>query len=369
MINILHLSETSEPGGSEIVLAYIAKNLNPEEYHSHVCLLEQGWLSRRIQELGIDLSIIENRRSYDPVFLAKMVSLIKREKIHLVHAHDFMMNVYGAVAAKIASVPMIATIHGKGYFTLKKSRILAYRLAVSLCSRMTAVSEDLKEYLRKELKLAGTKKIMILYNGIDLDRFTVKNSGSNMRADLGISPDAPVAGTVGSLFEVKGIPYLLRAVKKVVSYFPDFKLLIAGEGNQEPFLKQETAALGLKDNVIFLGLRDDIPAVLNIIDVYVCSSLSEGLSIAILEAMAMEKPVVATKVGGNPELIVPGENGYLIPSEDPEPIAEKIIVLLKDKSLREKMGKAGRKMVEEKFSLKAMIDNYQNLYRKLLNER
>lgn len=366
MKNILHLTETSEPGGSETVLAYIAKNLDSRYYRSLVCLISEGWLSDHLKKIGVDYLVIKNKRALDPIFLAKLVGLIKREKIDLVHAHEFLMNVYGSVAAKIASVPMIGTIHGKGYFTDKKSRILAYKLAMLLCSQMIAVSEDLRKYFTKELKLTNTSKIVTIYNGIDLNKYTVNNSHRNIHNKPGISPNTLIAGIVGSLFVVKGIPYLLEAIKKVITYFPNFRLLIVGEGDQESILKKKVVSLGLQNIVNFLGFRNDIPEVLNLFDIYICSSSSEGLSLSILEAMAMEKPVIATEVGGNPELIVHGKNGYLVPPRDPEKLAEKILVLLKNKNLREQMGKMGRKIVEEKFSIKAMIDNYQNLYKKLL---
>jgi glycosyltransferase involved in cell wall biosynthesis len=366
MKSILHLTETSEPGGSETVLAHIAKNLDPNRYRSLVCLLNKGWLSDHLRKIGVDYVVIENKRPFDPVFLTELVSLIKHKKINLIHAHEFAMNVYGSVASRIALVPMIGTIHGKGYFTDKQRRAFVYKLALGLCSQVVAVSEDLKRYITIVLKI-NPKRILTIYNGINLNEYPITNSPMEIRNQLSIPPGTVVAGTVGSLFEVKGLPYLLEAAKKIITCFPDFKLLIAGEGNQEAALNEEIIALKLQETVKFLGFRDDVPKLLNLFDIYVCSSISEGLSLSILEAMAAGKPVVATAVGGNPELIIHGQNGFLVPSKDPEALAQKVLVLLKDKNLRESMGKKGRVIVEKKFSLKKMIENYQNLYEKLLS--
>ncbi len=366
MKNILHLSETSEPGGSETILVNISKNIDTNEYRSHVCLLEEGWLSNQVQDIGINLSVIENKRSYDPIFLAKLISLIRQEKVDLIHAHEFMMNVYGSVAAKITSIPMIGTIHGKGYFTNKKSRILAYKLAISLCSQMIAVSENLRKYIIKELKLKDASKIVTMYNGIDLKKYSVKNTYCNIRNELGISSNTLIVGIVGSLFTVKGVSYLLEAVKEVVTCFPNFRLLIVGEGDQESTLKNKVISLGLQNIVDFLGFRNDIPEVLSLFDIYICSSLSEGLPLSVVEAMAASKPVVATNVGGLPEIVIDNETGYLVEPRNSAALAEKISILLQNKSLREQMGIRGRKITEEKFSLKTMIDNYQNLYKKLI---
>jgi len=362
---ILHLSETSEPGGSETVLAYIAKNLDSGRYDSLVCLLSEGWLTGYLRQLGVRYEIIENRLSYDPLFLIKLVRLIKREKVALVHAHEFMMNVYGSVAARLAGTPMIGTIHGKVYFTEKRSRIAAYKLAVAASSRIIAVSEDLKKYFMENIGLKTDRKILTLYNGIDVDRYKPSAKSDALRSQLGIPADAILAGTVGSLFKVKAFDQLVRAAEINHESNPRFRLLIAGEGTEESNLGKLIDDLGLRDIVILTGFRKDVPDLLNLFDLYVCSSLSEGLSLSILEAMAAGRPIVATKVGGNPELIADGDNGYLVPSGNPGALAEKMRILIDSEPKRIAMGQRNRRIAEEKFSLKKMINNYQNLYEEL----
>jgi glycosyltransferase involved in cell wall biosynthesis len=315
--------------------------------------------------LGVRYTIIENRRAYDPVFLAKLIRLIKSERVDFVHAHEFMMNVYGSVAARLAGIPMIGTIHGKVYFTEKRSRIAAYKLAVAMSSRIIAVSEDLKRHFVENVGLKNQKKILTVYNGIDIERYKPSESTEELRGRLGIAPGAVVIGTVGSLFKVKAFDNLIKAAGRLRESASEFRLLIAGEGNERENLRRLIDEMNLPDTVSLLGFRDDIPELLNLFDIYVCSSHSEGLSLSILEAMASARPVVGTRVGGNPELIADGDNGFLAPAANSEALAEKIGILIDSKELRGKMGARSREIVEKKFSLTAMIATYQNLYEEL----
>lgn len=366
MRKVLHLIETSEPGGAETVLAYIASNLDPASYRSLVCVLEEGWLTDHLQTLGLPYVVIENRWSYDPVFLYELVKLIRREKISLMHSHEFMMTVYGSVASKLTGVPLIGTVHGKVYYPEKRRRILAFRFAVSLCAKMIAVSDDLRQYLVDTLNF-NPRKVMTLRNGIDLTRYTASSSRDESRRQFSIPPDALVAGTAGSLFKVKGLEYLLEAARELSNLYPNFQLIIAGEGDQKEALEERAKELDLGNIVRFLGFCKDIPNLLDAIDVYVCSSLSEGLSLSILEAMAVSRPVVATDVGGNREIVVPDDSGFLVPPCDTSSLVGRIAELFDSSELRERFGRRGREIVEERFSLEKMVRNYEGLYEGLIS--
>lgn len=359
--NVLHLIESSEPGGAETVLSDVARSLDKDRFRSRVCVLEDGWLTDHLVRLGIPFDIVVNTRPYDPGFLRKLVRLIKREKIDVMHSHEFMMTVYGAFASKLTGVPLVGTVHGKLYYPDSKRRIHLFKLALFLMKKLIAVSEDLRKFLVDELGFSS-RKVVTLYNGIDLDRFRANMTKAEARASFSIPPDCPVAVTAGSLFKVKGLEYMLEAADELRKRYPDFILVIAGDGDQGISLKEKAQALGLGDTVRFLGFCDDIPTLLSAGDLYVCSSVSEGLSLSILEAMAMARPVVATDVGGNPELVIPGENGLLVSPREPSDIAQKASDLLDRPDLREKYGESGRKMVETRFSLRTMVQAYQSLY-------
>lgn len=365
-LNILHLIETSEPGGAETVLAYIADNLDKDRYRSIVCVLEHGWLTDHLDNLGIPHVMIENRWSYDPVFLFKLLRLIRREKIDLIHSHEFMMTVYGSVAARIARIPHVGTIHGKVYYPNKQRRVQMLRMAAKLCSRLIAVSDDLNNFLTTLLNVRSGK-IETLYNGIDLEKYRSASSREKSRERLGLHDKSIVLGTVGSLFEVKGLPYLLEATVILKDKYPHLSLLIAGEGNREDSLKTLADQLNLGDTVRFLGFRDDIPDILQAVDIYVCSSISEGLSLSILEAMALSKPIVATNVGGNPELIVDGDNGFLVPAKDSARLAGAIADLIDSPEKELQFGTRSRDIVEKRFSLLRMVHDYEKLYEQVIS--
>ncbi len=364
-LNILHLIETSEPGGAETVLAYIASNLDKDRYNSIACVLEKGWLTNHLDSLSIPYVMIENKLSYDPVFLFKLLRLIRREHIDLIHSHEFMMTVYGAVAAKLAHIPHIGTLHGKVYYPDKQRRVNMLRIAAKLCTRLIAVSKDLNRFL-VELLGVPADKIETLYNGINLDKYRSAKSRDETKQSLGLQNQSIVIGTVGSLFEVKGLPYLLEATAQLKEKYPDISLFIAGEGNQEDALKTKADDLRLGDTVKFLGFRDDIPNILHAVDIYVCSSVSEGLSLSILEAMAMSKPVIATDVGGNPELILDGVNGLLVPPRDSGKLADAIAQLIDHPERRLEFGMKSREIVESRFSLERMVRDYETLYKQVL---
>jgi glycosyltransferase involved in cell wall biosynthesis len=366
-LNVLHLIETSEPGGAETVLAYIASNLDTDRYRSIVCVLEDGWLTDHLSSLGIPHVMIENRWSYDPVFLFKLLRLIRREKIDLIHSHEFMMTVYGSLSARLARIPHVGTIHGKVYYPDRQRRVRMLRMAAGLCSRLIAVSDDLNRFLTTLLSVRSGK-IETLYNGIDLEKYRSVGLLEESRERLGLRDMSIVLGTVGSLFEVKGLPYLLEAIARLRNKYPRLSLLIAGEGNREDSLKTIANQLELGNTVRFLGFRDDIPDILQAVDIYVCSSVSEGLSLSILEAMAMSKPVVATDVGGNPELIADGANGFLVPAKDPVRLADAIAELINSPERRLEFGTKSREVVENRFSLERMVRDYEKLYEQVISK-
>jgi glycosyltransferase involved in cell wall biosynthesis len=277
------------------------------------------------------------------------------------HAHEFAMNTYGSIASAITRIPIITTVHGKNYYHDKWRRRLAYRF-VSKQSRMVAVSEDIKKFLIKEIGIKNGR-ITTIYNGINLNLYRPDNNQRyKVRKELGINNNQPLIGTIGNLYPVKGHTYLLKAMAIVKKMCPVIKLLITGRGRLLDELKREAIKLDIEKNVNFLGFREDIPSLLQAIDIFVLPSISEGLPLSALEAMACEKPVVATNVGGVPEVIINGKTGFLVSPWNSEALAEKILLLLRNKNMANHFGRAGRARVEKEFNLEIMIQRYQELY-------
>lgn len=333
-------------------------------------LLETGWLHDQLKESRFETLLIQQKRSYDLSCLWNLCSIVRKHKIELIHAHEFMMNVYGTMAGLLTGTPVVATLHGKNYFWVKPRRRIAYRF-VSRFSKMVAVSEDLKNFLAER---AGVSKnrIITLYNGIDCKTYDGELSPgkiASVKESLSIPPDSPVIGTVGMLAPVKDHETLLATAVRVILERPEAIFLIVGDGPLKDRLKDLAYRSNIEKNVRFTGFRKDIPDLLQIMDVYICSSESEGLSLSILEAMAAGIPIVATNVGGNPEIVLEGETGFLVPTKDPEALASKINLLLNDQLLARKIGENGRQRVYEKFSIEQMVNSYQLLYDKALLKR
>ena len=255
---------------------------------------------------------------------------------------------------------MVATIHGKHYFWEKGRRRWAYRW-VSRYAHMVAVSEDLKQFVLDRTGIPADR-VQVIYNGVDEAPEADPAGIAQYRRDLGLSDDELVVGVVGNLYPVKGQTYLLDAVPQVLQTCPKTTFLLIGRGELEVPLKTKVKTLGIEEKVRFLGLRHDVPKLLAIMDVFAMPSLSEGLSIALLEAMAAGKPVVVTHVGGNPELVVHNETGLLVPPKDAAALASALRTCLEDKELATRFGRNGRKRLEQSFGLSPMVNHYQQLY-------
>jgi glycosyltransferase involved in cell wall biosynthesis len=297
---------------------------------------------------------------FDVQWVRQACELVRREGASLIHAHEFTGNTYGCLVAKLAGVPLIGTVHGKSYYSEQYKRRLAYR-AVSRVATMVAVSEDLKRFLTANVGVPA-ERIKVIYNGQELLPQIGLEEKARLQGEFGLEENESVVGVVGSLYPVKGHEYLLAAVPQVLKTHPRTKFVIVGRGDLDASLKDTVKRGGLEKRVRFLGFREDVAALLSLMDIFVLPSLSEGLSIALLEAMAAGKPVIATNVGGNPELVVDGETGYSIPPRDADTLAAKIRLLLTDQCRAKELGENGRKRVQQKFSLQAMADNYQRLY-------
>lgn len=366
MNTVLHLAETGGPGGAERMLVSLVERLDPTRYRSIVCLPRNGWLRCQLDQRGFETILLPQRGIVDRRWLFRLMRLIKERHVSLMHAHEFTMNTYGTLVSLLTKTPLVGTVHGKNYYSERWRRRLAYRW-VAKCAVMVAVSEDLKRFLCSRVGLGATE-VLTLHNGIDVNAFEPCNgSGKAIRGELGLS-DHPVIGTIGNLYSVKGHRYLLEAAALVTEAIPNATFLIVGRGSLLSELQQTARSLGIERRVLFLGYRQDIPTLLQAMDVFVLPSLSEGLPLSLLEAMAAEKPVVATDVGGIPEVIDDGETGLLVASGDAEALAQRILSLLTNAPLARRLGWDARLRVEQRFSISSMVRAYEKLYAECLGD-
>lgn len=342
------------------MICNLASSLDLERYRPILCLFRSGWLQVRAEARGVRTYVIPTHGMTDWRWACQFKRLLEQEKVDLIHAHEFDANTQGAFVAVLTGVPIVVTVHGKNYFWEKLRRRLAYRW-VSRNATMVAVSENLRQFIVEKVGVPRNQ-IKVLYNGVEVLPQCDSVQVDQCRKELGLPENHRIVGVVGNLYPVKGHQYLIDSIPAVLAKCPDTSFVFAGRGELEVELKAQVHRLGLDARVFFLGLREDIPRILSVLDVFVLPSLSEGLSMAILEAMIAGKAVIATDVGGNPELVVNGETGFLVPPRDSQALAVSLIALLMNKQLADQFGERGKRRAENQFSLRTMVCAYQLLY-------
>lgn len=291
----------------------------------------------------------------------RLIRLIRQHRIDVLQTHDMQTRRIGVIAAALTGVRHITSVHG-WIFNDRKEQ-LAKRLDARLirwADAVIAVSDRLKQ----ELVAAGVpaEKITLLRNGILLDDYASTDAGASLRRELGLSDDQPVVSIVGRLSPEKGHEVFLLAASAIAADCPDARFLIVGDGPLESALKARARELGLADRVIFTGHRSDLASIYGITSVLVISSFTEGIPNVLLEAFANGKPVVATSVGGVPEVLQHGHTGWLVSPGDHAAIADRVVALLKNPHERSTMGAAGRRLIEDRFSFIHRTRALEDLY-------
>jgi glycosyltransferase involved in cell wall biosynthesis len=288
--------------------------------------------------------------------------LLRRERVDVLHAHKFGSNLWGTIVGRLARVPVIVAHEHTWSYEGQPLRRLADRAVIARwSSAFVAVSrEDQRRMI--EVEHIRPQDTLFIPNGIPAPPAA---SGADVRAELGIAADVPVIGTVSVLRPQKALDVLLRASRILVEDFPGLRVLIAGEGDRREALEQLTDELGLGDTVMFLGVRTDVPDVLAALDVAVSSSDYEGSPLSVMEYMEAARPVVATRVGGIPDLIDDGEQGLVVEPQDPAGFAAAVAQLLRDPERARRMGERGRERRRTEFDIDVMVRRLEALYEEL----
>jgi glycosyltransferase involved in cell wall biosynthesis len=361
-LRVLLAIESSGPGGAENVVVRLAEALRRAGEDPIVATLRPGWMTERAEAAGLPVWIVPQRPGLDLAWVASFARRLRREQIDVLHSHEFTMNVFGGTAALLAGVRALSTIHGRSWVVERPRRVLAYRVLRRLGIPIVAVSEDLGGFLARGLSISRAG-LGIVHNGIPLPPLvpTAERAARRIeaRAAIGVPAEGPLVVAVGNLYPVKDHATLVRALADI----PRARVAIAGRGEEEGRLRALASELGLAERLHLLGLRDDVHNVLAAGDVFVQSSLSEGLPLAVLEAMAASLPVVATNVGGIGEAVKDRETGYLVPAGDPVQLAGALAHVLESPDRGAALGAAGRRRVEAEFSIEVMAERYRALYR------
>ncbi len=367
-INILHLVNGFAIGGAELKLLELVKAINDkygEQYQQIVCSVGQsGPLEERFSQLGLPVYVFPKHHRFDISLISKVARLMKQYQIDIVQTTLFYADVIGAFAARRANVPVHISwetvSHHQNYMHAKKIQQVAYRWAMKDIYRIVAVSDEVKQSIITKRKVPASR-LQVIHYGVDLSRFESKPSTAK-KEQLGLASRYPVLGVVGRLDPVKGHRYLLEALPPVVKKYPQLCCVVVGDGPSRSDLEKMTEQLGLTENVKFLGFRDDVNELLPILDIFLLPSISEGLPNAILEAMACNVPVIATTVGGIPEVIAHRKTGMLVRPKYPDDIRNCIIELLDIESLKASIIKNAALLVRGEFSLEHQVGAFHALY-------
>jgi glycosyltransferase involved in cell wall biosynthesis len=309
---------------------------------------------------------------YDLLALFSLYVFLIKEKPSIVHTHTSKAGLLGRLAAKLAGIPIIIhTPHGHvffGYFGPAKTKIFA--ILENFASRITNKMIALTNKERNDhvlFRITDEDKFVVIPSGVELNKLRElpSNEKQNLKKKLGIPENSLIIGTVGRLEPVKGHEFLIKAAGNIISKYPDAFFIFTGDGYLRQDLERKASNLDLRENIIFMGWRDDAAQIISAYDVFVLPSLNEGMGRVLVEAMALGKPIVASNIGGIPDLVIHGKNGFLVPPKKPKELAKYIQILLEDEEKREKMGLAGKEM-SLNFSVENMVEKIEKLYGELL---
>lgn len=381
-INVLHLrSSRGAGGGPEKTILFSAKQADTESFRLHIAYLKSRNdpdfdLEERARKLGIDTFVaIDEDRKFDLRALRQLLRLLKEREIDVLSCHCYKSNLYGLILSRFHKMKLVTTVHGPlaslRYFWASqnwKVRYIYDQIDLRLLRYFDHVIM-VSESMRPIVSQFGVKKSKLTWvrNAIDSDFFSRgRCPNSDLREKLKIPKEATVVGAVGRLNGEKDYPNLLRAAKILIAERNDLYFVIAGQGPLDQTLRQQAQVMGLTDRVLFLGQFQDVRPVYEMMDVYALSSTREGLPNTVLEAMAMEVPIVATDVDGVAEAAAHDREALLVPPCDSVALADAIRTLLNDQCLRESLRQTARAKIEDEFSFARRMRNVESIYRTLL---
>jgi glycosyltransferase involved in cell wall biosynthesis len=371
-VRVLQLTSSLGFYGAEQVIMTLITALDRESFDVRLATLEKKRVSSTAivsaaKVAGIDAVALPCRGWLDWNGIQGLKSLVKEENIEILHCHEPKSRLYGAIVSRMTGIPMVATHH------LWTGQNLRTRLVESIdavvlhgCDKAIAVSTSVAESMRRVF--VSPSRIEVIPNGIDLRNFRDELRIAELRASLGIPAGLPIIGAVGRLDMQKAHERLIEAAKYITDAGQDAVYIIAGEGVERPRLESLVRDLGLSGRVLLLGYQSDIRKYLAMMDVFVLPSRREGTPMALLEAMAMSKPVVATAVGGVPDVLTDGIDGIMLP-ENGAGLGDALLRLLRDPAFARQIARTGRRRVETEFSSSRMAARYEDVYRRCLVSR
>ncbi len=365
---VVHVVQNLAIGGLERVVLNLAAHVHRERFPSAiVCLGPGGPLVEQARAAGVGVSVLDQRAGFRPGTVLGLARAFRAQRVGIVHCHNAAPLVYGAAAARISGTAVVYTAHGMKTSGARQPVCLA---RLGLVDEFVTVSDDARR-IAIESAGAAPERVQRIWNGVDsvAYRRADDETRARVRRSLGLPADAFVFTMVARLSAAKDHANLIRAFAAVSARDPRADLVVVGDGELRADVEKLVNELGLADRIRLLGSRTDVADLLGAFDCFVLSSCTEGLAMTLLEAMAAGLPVVATRVGGNAEVVVDGETGLLVPARDTARLFEAMHWMLAHAGAAPTMGARGRERVLSHFSIEAMVAAYQDTYRRALARR
>jgi glycosyltransferase involved in cell wall biosynthesis len=361
-VRVLEVMATGTNGGAQEHVYSLVTRLNPECYEVRVVALSHGSSVRRLAKAGIDVTVIDEPD--DRAAVRELADSVASFAPEIVHNHMYRAEVIGTRAALLLGEKgckrpaVISTVHSSRIRCVEDRQTL--RQLTPLMDRLIVVSQAIERKVREEGRVGAP--VSLIYNGVDLQRYNHQQPCCTLHEEYLIPEEAPIVGVVARLEAEKGHRTLIDAWPDVLAAVPNAWLLVIGEGSERDALEAEAATLGVSERIVFAGRREDVPAVTAALDVSVLPSYREAQGLSVLEAMALSRPVIASNVGGIPEMIEDGVTGLLVPPNDCDALAAAIVRLLTDHPFADMIARRGHDLVHERFCIELMVNSIETIY-------
>lgn len=361
-LRVLHVTHNMAVGGAEVVVTQLIKSMADGRYRSQIVCLDGvvGELGQSLIDSGTRVHCLTRKPGFDLSLVFQLRKLVQNEQIDILHCHQYTPFSYGVLSAAFTGINVVFTEHGRLYpDTWSWKRRIVNQILQIRANTIVAISEATRDALVK-YEWFQRSRIKLVYNGIS--SLSESPVNSSIGDDLGITSADLVIGTVSRLDSIKNQSLMIAAYARLQPEYPHVKLLLVGDGPERAKLEQQIDALGIKDHVIISGFVRDVVSYLSLIDIFLLTSFSEGTSMALLEAMSLAKPIIATEVGGNVELLNHNETALLVESDDEEGLVMGLRSMLEDSQLRTRLGLGAKAEFIEKFNVSQMTRRYEKLY-------
>lgn len=362
---ILHLISGLNIGGTEMMLLKTLPLLNDFE-HIICSLSKKGNIGKKLEKLNFKVFVLGGGKLFSPFAILRFRKIIKNEKPDILTTYLIHADIFGRMFGRIFGIKKIvcslrSTLGEPKYYPY----LLIDRLTSFLVTKYIIVSQSIENFYTKKLKISK-KKIVVIHNGVDLKDFEILIDKEEKKKSLDLENFNPIIGYVSKLRAEKGHPYLIEAFSSILKKYPKAALVLVGDGPEKEKLKKLCQNFKIEKNVFFLGNRSDVPEILKILDIFASPSLYEGLSNAILEAMAAKIAIVASNIPENRELIENEKEGFLVSIKNPKEMTEKILEILKNFNLKKELENSAFEKVTQKFEIKKTVQKLNDSLKEIL---